>query len=84
MCFRSFYDYLAAGNFTMPSPSPPSPIAIMNIQLCEAILTRQSHTRKHLLNIRFTLTNADLNQLRQGESSVSIINSGSASPNNSP
>jgi predicted dehydrogenase len=48
-CFRSFYRYIAAGDFTAPKPYPTFTDGHREILLCEAIL--KSHRQQRWINV---------------------------------
>ncbi len=45
MCFRTFYDYIAAGDWTAPPPFPTFADGHREIQICEAILRSHESER---------------------------------------
>lgn len=49
MCFRAFYDYIAAGDFTAPAPFPTFADGHREMVLCEAIL--RSHAAEAWVTI---------------------------------
>jgi predicted dehydrogenase len=44
-CFKAFYDYIAAGDFSAPAPFPTFADGHQEIQLCEAILKSHQEER---------------------------------------
>lgn len=48
-CFKAFYDYIAAGDFTAPSAFPTFADGHREIQICEAIL--QSHREQRWIEL---------------------------------